>query len=672
MAKYDITAPNGETYEVEAPDNASQEDVLSYAQSQFGKEPAQEEYKVEEAPVMAKIGRGMMDVAQGAKQIVMHGTDAVKGPLANALMPGAGVFIDKIDIFKPEEVAAYDKQLKDEITSYEKNNPGFDGWRMFGSFAATGGPLGVAANSVKGLMGVGAMYGVLQPATSGNYIGEKSAQAALGAVLTPVIGKALPWAASKGVDLVKTMGQQMTHAGREKIVADMFAEVLGPEQQRVAMELAKANPNLTVGQTLAGASMLGDDFGHGLIKLEEHIKMLPAEGGQLRAVYETASKLRKEQIANIAKTEPELATAINARESLTAPLYRAVEQSKAVANPLPVIDTIDDIIAKNPKNDAITKPLNMIKEKLMTQSDGLPEKIKQQAGLLPESEYAQFQKIEGDLNDVFKELNALPMFKSQARDFEEMANVDTSIISLKSVSDQIKTMMESTKKGMNDYDIKVLNDIRKTLDSQISKAEPLYAKAREEFARLSVPINQMKVGQELQERLTNITDTNETPNAYLRSIYDSVKTLKDSTGFARYKSLDQVLNPEQVKAVMKVGSELERDARQRAMAKMVKAPWGDSQAAQSVQLPHVLSTPVVITNAILKRIGKNQEPEYNKIAADLMANPQKLAELLKEAKPTTAGKIAKKIYGDILPIITAQVTTQAGARNIPISQQETQ
>lgn len=36
MAKYRITGPDGATYEVTAPDDASEQDVLSYAQSQFG------------------------------------------------------------------------------------------------------------------------------------------------------------------------------------------------------------------------------------------------------------------------------------------------------------------------------------------------------------------------------------------------------------------------------------------------------------------------------------------------------------------------------------------------------------------------------------------------------------------------------------------------------------
>ena len=39
MPRYEITAPDGSRYEVTAPEGASEQDVLSYAESQF--QPAQ-------------------------------------------------------------------------------------------------------------------------------------------------------------------------------------------------------------------------------------------------------------------------------------------------------------------------------------------------------------------------------------------------------------------------------------------------------------------------------------------------------------------------------------------------------------------------------------------------------------------------------------------------------
>jgi hypothetical protein len=41
MAIYEITAPDGQVYEVNAPDEATEQQVLQYAQSQFQTQPAQ-------------------------------------------------------------------------------------------------------------------------------------------------------------------------------------------------------------------------------------------------------------------------------------------------------------------------------------------------------------------------------------------------------------------------------------------------------------------------------------------------------------------------------------------------------------------------------------------------------------------------------------------------------
>lgn len=58
MAVYEITSPNGEVFEITAPDNATEQDVLSYAQSQFSAQP---KAQPQESTVQA-IGRNIRDV----------------------------------------------------------------------------------------------------------------------------------------------------------------------------------------------------------------------------------------------------------------------------------------------------------------------------------------------------------------------------------------------------------------------------------------------------------------------------------------------------------------------------------------------------------------------------------------------------------------------------------
>ena len=77
MAKYEITAPDGSVYEVEAPDTATEQEVLSYAQSQFKKPapvlnqtqiPSVTEGMSTGERLLAGIGQGMTSLGRGVGQ----------------------------------------------------------------------------------------------------------------------------------------------------------------------------------------------------------------------------------------------------------------------------------------------------------------------------------------------------------------------------------------------------------------------------------------------------------------------------------------------------------------------------------------------------------------------------------------------------------------------------
>lgn len=75
MAKYRITSPDGQTYEITAPDNANQQQVMEFAQKQFGQQkPAQEPaYDPTEGmntgeKLLAGVGQGMTDLYYGVGQ----------------------------------------------------------------------------------------------------------------------------------------------------------------------------------------------------------------------------------------------------------------------------------------------------------------------------------------------------------------------------------------------------------------------------------------------------------------------------------------------------------------------------------------------------------------------------------------------------------------------------
>jgi len=130
--------------------------------------------ELEPPPVLARVGRGMMDIAQGSKQLYLKGKDAITGG---------------------NEAEDYTRQVDDEIALYEKGrgeDAGIDWWRLAGNVAATW-PValipGAASAGIAARTGAGAVQGATAAGLNFTPEGESKAdQVALGAVA----GGALP------------------------------------------------------------------------------------------------------------------------------------------------------------------------------------------------------------------------------------------------------------------------------------------------------------------------------------------------------------------------------------------------------------------------------------------------------------------------------------------------
>jgi len=145
MPKYRITSPEGKSFEITAPDGATQDEVLAYAQSQFVKQtPTPEQRPVEDKSMLAALGgalgQGVGNVALGAQNMIGSGLEKIG--------------VDQVGKWLQKDAEQGKAKLQSEIQPYEDQHPMTVGsGRLGGEILATlpvGGALAKGASMVPG------------------------------------------------------------------------------------------------------------------------------------------------------------------------------------------------------------------------------------------------------------------------------------------------------------------------------------------------------------------------------------------------------------------------------------------------------------------------------------------------------------------------------------------
>jgi len=106
-----------------------------------------------------------------------------------------------------------------------------------------------------------------------------------------------------------------------------------------------------------------------------------------------------------------------------------------------------------------------------------------------------------------------------------------------------------------------LGNVKQDFLRNVEAAIPEYGVARQEFARLSPPVNQAQVLGEMQNVLASTTGVGERAGPFLNVLGRGEEAmLRRSTGVPRYAELADVLTPDQLAAVQSVAGELRQGA----------------------------------------------------------------------------------------------------------------
>lgn len=213
--------------------------------------------------------------------------------------------------------------------------------------------------------------------------------------------------------------------------------------------------------------------------------------------------------------------------------------------------------------------------------------------------------------------------------------------------------------GIKATEAKEIATTREKFVRWLSEKSPDWAKARAQYASDSQPINQMQVGQYLQQKLSSPLNPDlERSATFAQAVRDAPGTIKRSTGAPMYDELSQVLSPEQNSVVQAILGDLSRKSQFEASARRMSPSTSEGRP---IELPQLLSRPMMEANFVMKMLHGGKEAAINEAAAKTYLNPEALANSL--TRKTTQEMIAEAILRARNPLLVAGGI--AGAERAP-------
>lgn len=170
---------------------------------------------------------------------------------------------------------------------------------------------------------------------------------------------------------------------------------------------------------------------------------------------------------------------------------------------------------------------------------------------------------------------------------------------------------------------------------------PMYGQARETFAKMSEPINQMQVGQFLERKLTPALGE-ETAKlraaGYAGALEQAPATIKKATGETRFQTLEKIFesDPKALKSLHAVRDDLARAAKSERLAKgPVKQEFDVARASELLAgetlVPNLINRVATVANEIWRRLsGKIDKTTAIEVATEML-HPGKAADVLAKA-----------------------------------------
>lgn len=328
-----------------------------------------------------------------------------------------------------------------------------------------------------------------------------------------------------------------------------------------------------------------------------------------RAGEQEAARLNA--MRSVGKTPADIATAMAARETAVKPLYAAADKTLAVA------DTNFEKLLSRPSMDKV-----LSRARQLAAEENVPFQIGQNrpAQTVP----SKILDVQGQPMGVTNIPAEYAKYTGRSLHFMKMA-----------FDDLVKN---PERFGIGATEARAIGKTRGEFIKWAENQVPSYGAARTTYAAMSKPINQMEVGQYLEGKLTSpLEGGQQRANVFATAVRDAAGTIRRATtNEARFKALTDILDPDQVRVVNAIKSDLERAmvTKQQAKAGGGAAPKATdiaSAAERGVRLPNLLNRVTAVANDIISRLRGKIDSKLAIQLATEMLDPEAAATALQKA-----------------------------------------
>lgn len=268
-------------------------------------------------------------------------------------------------------------------------------------------------------------------------------------------------------------------------------------------------------------------------------------------------------------------------------------------------------------------------------------------------------QLEGQMAELMKR-PSIQSAVQQARKLAAEKGIDItgqegSVAGLHYTKKALDGMIGEAKRAGNDTMAGALMDTQRDLLGFMRNASPGYGEALDTYRAMSRPINQMDVGQTLRDRaipaLAEMSDgslARVNASSYANALRNADATAAKATGL-RGAKMENVLDPDQLRAVNAVGEDMARYATAQELARVPGSPTAQYLGAQNVirQFLGPLGIPQSAADSMIGRVSAGlldlpfrlTQSQTEQLLARALTEPGVAAKIMSTTDPKTIAEM---------------------------------